>query len=153
MRRALFLLCVALAGGAGIGWLTAHSVGAPEGARAPALAGPEHAGADARRARERLAQLVPAVPENLEEALEAPPPPDIAVLFRHDLTAIERRPEGSIAWIVDFTREFGRRGLKVGDVYQDGWRVSAIGAQTIELRRQSELRRVGVFELPQESVP
>lgn len=151
MRRALFLLCVALAGGAGVGWLTAPLAGAPEAAPAPAWAPPEHAGADARRARERLARLV--AEEVTQEALEAPPPPDIAVLFRHDLTAIERRPDGAVAWIVDFTQEFGRRGLKVGDVYQDGWRVSAINAQSIELRRQSEVRRVGVFEAPQENFP
>lgn len=144
MRRTLVFFGLALAGSAGAGWLTS-----PRAETAPAQAvlvdaRPLHAGAVAAEARGRLAQLGLFAPI-AEDALEAPPPPDIALLFRRDLTAIEQRPEGPIVWIVDYSAEFGRRGLEVGDVYQDGWRVAAVAPAFIELRRRRETRQVMIF--------
>ena len=70
------------------------------------------------------------------------------MLFRRDLTAIEDRDGGRVAWIIDFTQTYQRRALRVGDVYQDGWRVSRIGVQSIDLRRRREVRTVDAFALP-----
>lgn len=153
MRRAV-IFGAAIAGALAAGWLTA--------ARAPALAAderaadwapPQHGGEVLGAVRERLAALgyAPQLAPTSDAALEAPPPPpDIAIMFRRDLTAIERRPEGLLVWIVDFTQPAGRRSLKPGDVYQDGWRVSAVSDQTIELRRRRETRSIAVFEAPEE---
>ena len=146
MRRVLLLFGAALVGGAGAGWLTAPHADLAATPAPLELAQPVHAGVAAAEARMRLEQLHATLPA--EEALEAPPPPDITVLFRRDLTAIEQRPDGPIVWIVDFAAEFGRRGLKIGDVYQDGWRLSAVAGQYIELRRRRETKRVTVFEAP-----
>ncbi len=142
MRRKLAILCASLIGGAGLGWFTTPRPSAPQQAQARILPLLEHGGADAWEAYQRFSAIgfSAAAP-----ALEAPPPPDVAVLFRRDLTAIEQRPNGRLVWIVDLTRDFGRRSLRVGDVYQDGWRVAAIGTQTIELRRRRERRRIDVF--------
>ena len=148
MKRALFLLGFALAGGAATGWFTA---GPPSVEGAPvALAppSPAHGGTAAAEARRRVGEAGLAGAAEPTDVQEAPPPPDIAVLFRRDVTAVEQRPDGARVWIVDFTRDFGRRALRVGDVYQDRWRVTRISPQWVELRRRRETRRVGLFEAP-----
>lgn len=147
MNRQVLILAFSLIAGGGLGWVTAR---APAIAAAPlALSppSPQHGRIAAREARERFAAFgLAAAPA--ERTYEPPPPPDIAVLFRRDLTAIEQREDGLVVWIVDFTQQFGRRALRRGDVYQDGWRVSAISPQFIELRRRRETRRVAAFEPP-----
>lgn len=149
MRRELILLGVALAGGGLTGWVTAPPTqvqAMPSQLAAPA---PVNGGETAMASRQRLMELSVASGFTANvEAPAAPPPPDVALLFRRDLTAIEQRPGGTIVWIVDFTRDFGRRGMRVGDVYQDGWRLAAVSPQWIELRRRREVRRVAVFEPP-----
>lgn len=143
MRAQLILAAVGIAGGLGLGWLMTPS---PETHAAtmvtPAIV---HAGAEARAARARFEQLGLAPPPQLDTG---PPPPDIAVLFRRDLTAIEDVNGGRVAWVVDFTQAFQRRALRVGDVYQDGWRISRIGVQSIDLRRRREVRTIDAFALP-----
>ncbi len=145
-RAAIF--AASLVGGLAAGWFTA--VRAPATAasdQALSWAAPHHGGESIGAARERLTALGYGAAEVIasDEVFQAPPPPDIAILFRRDLTAIEQRAEGPLAWIVDFTQPTGRRGLKPGDVYQDGWRVSTVSEQIIELRRRRETRRVAVF--------
>jgi hypothetical protein len=145
MRAQLILLVAGVAGGLTAGWLTAPraEAGAPRAAAAtPAIA---HAGVEAREARERLTRLGFVAPPPIETA---PPPPDVAVLFRRDLTAIEERANGRVVWIVDFTQTYRRRALRVGDIYQDGWRVSRIGPQSIDLRRRRDVRTIRVFAPP-----
>jgi hypothetical protein len=141
----ILLLGAALIGGFGLGWLTAG----PGAARGPGtaevgLVTPVHAGVAAHAAAERIRQLSFVLPP-VEEVAAPPPPPDIAVLFRRDLTAIEQTSAGPVVWVVDLNQPNGRRGLKSGDVYQDGWRLSAIRPQSIELRRRGEVRRVDLF--------
>ena len=148
-RAAIF--AVSLAGGLAAGWFT--SVPAPSPAPSEqdlSWAAPLHGGESIGAARERLAALGYGAADVLasEEASQAPPPPDIAILFRRDLTAIEQRVDGPLAWVIDFTQPSGRRGLRPGDVYQDGWRVSTVHEQIIELRRRRETRRVAVFTPP-----
>ncbi|MEQ1809077.1 MAG: hypothetical protein ABL889_04070 [Terricaulis sp.] len=144
MKAQITLLTAGLVGGLGVGWLTAPmpNVSATTAAQPPALV---HASVEARDARQRLDRLGLA-PQPVVEA--PPPPPDIAILFRRDLTAIEDRGAGRVVWIVDYAQTHQRRALRIGDVYQDGWRVSRIGAQSVELRRRREVRSVDAFALP-----
>jgi hypothetical protein len=151
MNRAV-ILAVSLSAGLASGWLTVARAPTPTPSdQAPLWAAPHHGGESIGAARERLEALgygAAEAPASDEILLAAPPPPDIAVLFRRDLTAIEQRAEGPLAWIVDFTQPNGRRSLRPGDVYQDGWRVSTVSEQVIELRRRRETRRVAVFTPP-----
>lgn len=144
MKAQLVLLAAGVAGGLGIGWLTASApdVSATAIAGTPALV---HASVEAHDARQRLDRLGLA-PRPVVDA--PPPPPDIAILFRRDLTAIEDRGAGRVVWIVDYSQTHQRRALRIGDVYQNGWRVSRIGAQSVELRRRREVRSVDAFALP-----
>lgn len=144
-RRDLIVLAAAVFGGFSLGLATAIT---PHGAAARSAAqqvSPLHGGLQAHAAAERLQALAFVVPPTVEFVAEAPQPPDIAVLFRRDLTAIEQSASGPVAWIVDLNRENGRRGLRRGDIYQDGWRVAAVRRQSVELRRGAETRRVDLF--------
>lgn len=152
MRRVLLLLAAALVGGFGLGWLTAGPRAAGPAPAEVALVTPIHAGALARAAAERIRELSFVLPP-AEEVAAPPPPPDIAVIFRRDLTAIEQTPAGPVVWIVDLNQPAGRRGLKSGDVYQDGWRVGAVRPQSIELRRRGEVRQVDLFATAPASTP
>lgn len=154
MRRVLVRLAFAWVGAFGLGWLTGGGAApAREQIAAANATTPIHGGAIAGAAGEKLSALgFGALP--VEEIAAPPPPPDIAVFFRHDLTAIQRRPGGAlVALIVDLDATSGRRALGRGDVYRDGWRVAAISAQVVELRRQGEVRRINVFEAPAEVLP
>jgi hypothetical protein len=105
------------------------------------------------RARDVLGRVgFVSVAEDIPE-VAPPPPPDIAHLFRRDLTAIETRRDAPVVWVVDFSQPYGRRGLRVGDIYQDGWRVAAIEPQAIVLRRRRESRRVEAFAPAPEPLP
>ena len=153
MRRALLLALLAMGGGGALGWVSAPQAEAPETARARIMPALSHGGAEAGAVRQRVREFGFGAFDAPEAEIAAPQPPDIAVLFRRDLTAIEQRSEGRVALVVDFTQDFGRRALKVGDVYRDGWRVAGIGWQTIELRRRGERRSIAVFDPPREGEP
>jgi S1-C subfamily serine protease len=153
--KGALLLAAALTLGFSAGWLTVVRAAPPAlEARASDAVAIHHGGETIGAARERLAALGFAVPVvTVVEEMAPPPPPDIAVLFRRDLTAIEQRDGGPLVWIVDDTIAAGRRGLKAGDVYQDGWRIASVDDQVIELRRRRESRRIDVYEAPQEASP
>lgn len=153
MRRALIVLGAALFGGFAFGWATAMPPRSDAAPSAAAAIAPRHGGERARAAAERLQALAFVVPPIVESVVQAPPPPDIGELFRRDLTAIEQSTAGPVAWIVDLNRTNGRRGLKRGDLYQDGWRIAAVGRQSVELRRGQERRRVELFAPLPESSP
>lgn len=145
IRGTLVTIAAVLFGGASLGWVTATP---PRGAMARSAAeqvAPRHGGEMARAAAERLQVLAFVVPPTVESVAEAPRPPDIAQLFRRDLTAIEQSATGPVAWIVDRNRENRRRGLRRGDLYQDGWHVAAVRRQSVDLRRGAETRRVELF--------
>lgn len=144
MRAQLLLLAGGIAAGLGIGWLTAPSpeANAPAGFEPPNIV---FASAEAAEARARLDALGLA-PEPVIDT--GPPPPDIAVLFRRDLTAIEEAGGRHIVWIVDLAQPHQRRALRVGDSYRDGWRVARINPQSVQLRRRREVRTVDAFALP-----
>ncbi len=150
MRLAAILPVAAIALGLVIGWSTA-GVAPPAPQHLPQLPMLRDGHALAGAARERFIALGLAQAPQAEVLPEAPPPPDISVLFRRDLTAIEQTPQGLMAWIIDLDQLSGRRGLKRGDVYQDGWRVSGVTEQSVELRARGQVRRVAVFDLPPEA--
>ena len=147
MRANAVVILGSLAGGLVLGWVTVSSI---QPARlAPLSLGGSlvHSGREILAARQELERSVGAPPD---EATATPPPPDVAVLFRRDLTAIEQRSDGMTAWIVDYTQPYGRRSLRRGDSYREGWRISAIEPQMIELRRRQQIKRIAVFDLPTE---
>lgn len=144
MKAQLLLLAGGVLGGLGLGWVTAPTPEA-DGVRLVEPPAVVHASGEAAEARDRLTRLGLMPPPEVEYA---PPPPDIAVLFRRDLTAIEERGTTRIVWIIDYTQTYQRRALRVGDVYQDGWRVRRIGPQSVELRRRREVRTVDAFAPP-----
>lgn len=91
-----------------------------------------------------LGLLAPAQTSTTEAA---PPQIDIAENFRRDLTAIVRSQGRTVVWVVN--HETGeRRGLRRGGIYADGWRIAAINAQEVLLRREGEERRVSLFGAP-----
>ena len=153
MRRSFLLIGAALGGGLALGYLTALPRPTPTETDNAAVVSPRHGGAAAGAAGERLAALSYAAAAELYEEVAPPPPPDVAVLFRRALTAIEQTPSGPIVWVVDLNQVAGRRGLRRGDIYRDGWRVSVIREQMIELRRRREVRRVETFVPPPELTP
>lgn len=144
MKAQLFLLAGGVAGGLGLGWLTSPP---PQVDPATMLDAPVvvHAGVEAGEARTRLNALGLAPAPIVDTG---PPPPDIAVLFRRDLTAIEEHGAARVVWVVDFTQAYRRRALRIGDVYQDGWRIARIAPQSVELRRRREVRTIDAFALP-----
>lgn len=141
MNAQMWVMLGGVLGGLGLGWLTAP---APEAANEATIEIPilAHPSAEAAEARARLVALGLRPPLVIDEG---PPPPDIALLFRRDLTAIEERDGGHVVWVVDFNQTTQRRALRLGDVYQDRWRVARIGPQSVELRRRREVRVIDVF--------
>ncbi len=149
IQRHFLMWGAGVAAGALVGALTA----VPPRAAAPRTdahtLAPMHGGALAAKAAERLAAVSFAAPPPIEIP-QAPPPPDIAVTFRRELTAIENTASGAIVWVVDWNQASGRRAIHRGGEYRDGWRVSEIGNQTVELRKRTETRRIDVYAPPPE---
>ena len=146
MLRVVYFVAVCLAASVGVGWVTTPMPQSATHARRAVIVAPHHSGERAAAARSRLAALgllPPPPPEPTQ-----PPPPDVAVVFRRDLSAIEHTRRGYQVWVVDLDQEHGRRGIRAGGIYQDGWRIASITPQTVELRRRGETRRVAVFDLP-----
>jgi hypothetical protein len=151
MNRALIVASALSLLGGGLGWFTAPAPTSPEVSGPAPVSSIDRLKDEYERASSVLGR-VSFAQDTIEDlpVYTPPPPPDIAHLFRRDLTAIETRGDGAIVWIVDFTQPYGRRGLRVGDTYQDGWRVAAIELQAIVLRRRRESRRVEAFPLAPE---
>lgn len=153
-KRAVFLLVGGALCGAAIGALsTVLPRSSVRLADAHTLA-PNHGGAIAARAAERIAAIsFAAIAPQDGEALETPPPPpDVAIVFRRDLTAIEQTATGAVVWVVDWNQASGRRAIRVGEEFQEGWRVAAIGTQSVELRRRTERRQVDLYAPPPSDV-
>lgn len=146
MLRVVYFFTACLAASLGVGWLTAPPPQDAVRARPAITASPQHGGAHASAARTRLAALglLPPPPP----APSLPPPPDVTIVFRRDLSAIEQTRRGYQVWVVDLNQERGRRGIRVGGIYQDGWRIASITPQAVVLRRRGEVRHVAVFDPP-----
>ena len=73
---------------------------------------------------------------------------EIAETFRADVTAVVTEKGRRVVVIVDPSAAKGRRTLRVGAPYRDGWKVRAIDDAAIELRRGGEVRRIDLFAPP-----
>lgn len=156
MNAAYVIVSGVVVAGFAVGWFTAAPIAADADQHTDAgVAVLVSGGSVAARAGQRMAAINP-VPQDdigLDVPPPPPPPPDIAVLFRRDLTAIEESDRGLVIWIVDNLQPSLRRRIAPGEVYQDGWVVSAIAEQSIELRRRRERREVAVYAPPDYSEP
>lgn len=87
----------------------------------------------------------PPAPLDMEPA---PIEPDIAEAFRADVTAVLVEKGRRVVVIMDPSAPKGRRTLRVGATYRDGWKVRAIDDGAIELRRRGDVRRIDLFAPP-----
>jgi hypothetical protein len=91
-----------------------------------------------------FANLHPPPPPPPPPPKPAPPPePDIATLFRRDVGAI--LPGPAILVVVSDAGHRTTRVLKVGELYDKGWRISAINRHSATLRRGNEQRLIDFF--------
>lgn len=88
----------------------------------------------------------PAEMPPMDVAPPAPPPIDIASQLSRDLTAVVRGGEGSTLLLVDSSDPFGRRSLRRGDTYLDGWRVREINRAEIVLGKGRSERRIPIMQ-------
>lgn len=138
---------------AALGWTLGGLPDTLDAPAAPRLPQAEHPAEALEEAIVLFREALPPPPEPPPPPPEAPPPPpepppppppDVAELFRRDLTAIVAAPGGLTAWIVD--RDIGaRRMLVIGDLYRDGWHVTRIERQVVELTKDRERRIVPAF--------
>ena len=91
------------------------------------------------------AQEEPVSPADAPATFTAPAE-DISSVFRRELTAIEKTDGGLVVWVVDLGQSRGRRAISIGGTYRDGWRVTRIEQQAVELQRKDESRRIALFE-------
>jgi|CXWL01.1.fsa_nt_gi hypothetical protein len=149
MNLAPYIVGGVLAAGLGLGYLTAQVAPTSGATRPPGIAldNVRHGGAVAGNAVNRLLALDLAPPRISDTPPDArpPPPPDIAVLFRRDLTAIESGANGRTVMVVDVMEPLLRRRIRPGEPYRDGWVVNTITDQSVELRRRRERRQIEVF--------
>jgi hypothetical protein len=82
----------------------------------------------------------------MDAAPPAPPPIDIASQLSRDLTAVVRGGEGSTLLLVDSSDPFGRRSLRRGETYLDGWRVREINGTEIVLGKGRSERRIPIMQ-------
>lgn len=73
----------------------------------------------------------------------AAPRPDIAEVFRRELSAVVADGTGEAAVVV--ATDGTLKTIAVGGAYRDGWRVHDIAPDAIKLVRRSEVRRIAVM--------
>jgi len=152
MKIVAALPVVVAAAGLGIGWFATPPLPSADGAERSATP-PQavHAKAVVEDAARRFGAFDAVEPDpqptDIAQAEAAPPPPDIAEQFRRDLSAVVSLGRGQGVWIVDESTAERRRLLRAGDVYKDGWRVRAIDAQSITLRKGQERREIRVTDI------
>ena len=83
----------------------------------------------------------PAAPIPVATAPVGPPPEDVSIRFRREVSAVMTNGEPHV--ILAGGRRVGR-----GDVYQDGWRVRDISSQTAVLTKGGETRNINLFSAP-----
>ncbi|MBI1250297.1 MAG: hypothetical protein GC189_02365 [Alphaproteobacteria bacterium] len=152
MNRKLFIAIGAIAVAGAAGWFAPMPAPRLAAATEPGLTPLARAGEDLRLAAPRLARVLgqSSADGNAETeialAQDAPPPPDISTQFRRDVSAISWTARGAEAWISDPASDTGRRALREGDAYRDGWRVRRIGAQSVLLRKGREERSINLYD-------
>lgn len=113
--------------------------------KVPAL---ERPGPSLNTAAEFFAKLnPPPAPPPLPPPPPPPPEPDIGFVFRQQVRALIQ--QGAKPAIL-LERDGIRRALSLGDVFEDGWRITALNNQQVELTKGKLRRRLGFFVKPQE---
>jgi hypothetical protein len=87
------------------------------------------------------AAAAPSTPAPAAPVPMGPPPEDISIQFRRQVSAVLTEGEPHI--VLAGGRKIGR-----GDLYQDGWRVRDISAQTAVLAKGRETRNINLFSAP-----
>ena len=97
----------------------------------------------------------PAPPKPAVTTPPPPPPIDISVVFRRELSAIipvgdtQNGKPGIAAVLADNSGGLRKvRTLKLGDEFQDGWRLVALSRQTALLRKAKDQRTIVFFGPP-----
>ncbi len=97
----------------------------------------------------------PAPPQPAVTAPPPPPPIDVSVVFRRELSAIVpvAAPGAADAGLTAVLAESGggmhkARTLRVGDEFQDGWRLVALTRQTALLKKAKDQRTIVFFGPP-----
>jgi hypothetical protein len=87
-------------------------------------------------------------PEPPPEPFVPPPPPpvDIADRFSGDLTAVVRGAQGPTLLLLEESNPAGRRAVRRGQSYRDGWRVQEITAAEVVLRKGESERRIPIMQ-------
>lgn len=78
-----------------------------------------------------------------------PPKPDVSVLFRQQVRALVRQ---NGEWVILVEGGGYKRSLKLGDKFGDGWVISALSSQRVELRHGKAVRLINLFERPPMSI-
>ncbi len=89
----------------------------------------------------------PPAPPPPPPAPPPPPKPDISFVFRQQVRALTHQGTGPAILL---ERDGMRRTLRLGDVFEDGWRITALNSQQVELTKGKLRRRLGFFVKPQE---
>jgi hypothetical protein len=84
---------------------------------------------------------VPAGPIRVATVPMGPPPEDVSIQFRRQVTAVLTNGEPHV--VLAGGRKIGR-----GEVYQDGWRLRDISSQTAVLAKGRETRSINLFSAP-----
>lgn len=83
---------------------------------------------------------------DIDRSVDVTPPaprPDIAEVFRRELSAVVTEDSGQPAVVL--ATEGGFKRIAVGGVYREGWRVQEIAPDAVKLVRRREVRRVAVM--------
>lgn len=108
-----------------------------------ALSGP----APARAAFAGDPDLARPPPRRRVEPVPPVPAPDVAVLFRREVSAVVGRPGADLGvLLVDSSGETRQtRVLRVGDAFMGGWKLAALTPSEAVLRDGEQERRVALF--------
>jgi len=86
---------------------------------------------------------------------EDAPTIDVATQLRRDLTAVVHSGQRPVLWVVDPEAELGRRAVRRGQEYRDGWSFVSLAGNEIVLRKTGaeDLRVPIVGEAPATAEP
>ena len=119
-----------------------------QGSRLEKVPNLERPGASLNTAAEFFAKLnPPPAPPPPPPQPPPPPKPDIGLIFRQQVRALIQQGTGPAILL---ERDGIRRVLSLGDVFEDGWRITALNSQQVELTKGKLRRRLGFFVKPQE---
>lgn len=155
--RALLAATAVLAGllAFAVGWMTGHPVSGLVVARRAAserplamLPNPSEASAASLDGLAAALGPSPPPPKAVDEAAvikpAAPPEPDVAGIFRRQLTAVVAQGDGKLAALL--SDEGPARMLKPGQVFMAGWKLTSLTMGEAVLGRGHERKTIALFD-------